>query len=505
MIILLFPNYLFSQKVTKIDLVSANTLEFDKRYGSDVKRLIGSVVLKHDNTYLYCDSAYLYSETNGVDAYGNVRITSNTVNIESAVLNYDGNTKTAQLHKDVVLNDGQMTLRTEYLTYNTRSNIGNYTTGGKITDPENTLTSKIGYYYANDKQFFFKNNVVLVNPQYTMNSDTLMYNTGTEISYFYGPTTIVSKENTIYCENGWYDSQKDIAQFNKNAYFENKEQKIKGDSLYYDRVKGFGKAFDNITITDSIQKIILQGDYAEYFEKLGKTMITHKALLIQKIDNDSLFLHADTLKAFFDTTGAGKTLYAYNHAKFFKSDLQGVGDSIIYAFKDSTIYMYTNPMLWTDKNQLSADTIYIFLQKNEVKQMNLYRSSFIISKDDSTRYNQIKGKNLIGHFQNNELKKIDVFGNGETIYYVRDDKNALIGVNKATADNLSIFVEENEVNSITFRSKPEATLYPEKDLSESDVKLKNFKWEENARPASKEDVLKEDEVAKEDIIIKGGE
>lgn len=491
MIILLFPNFIFSQKVTKIDLVSANSLEFDKRYGSDVRRLIGSVVLKHDDTYLYCDSAYLY-ESNSVDAYGSVRITSSSVNIKSAVLNYDGNTKTAQLHKDVILTDGQMTLHTEYLTYNTRSNIGNYSTGGKITTPENTLTSIIGYYYANDKQFFFKNNVVLVNPRYTMKSDTLMYNTGTEVSYFYGPTTIVSKENIIYCENGWYDSQKDVAQFNKHAYFENKEQKISGDSLYYDRLKGFGKAFDNITIKDSVQKIILKGDYAEYHEKIGKTMITRKALLIQEIDKDSMFLHADTLKAFFDTTGAGKTLYAYNHAKFFKSDLQGVGDSIVYAFKDSTIYMYTKPMLWTDKNQLSADTIYIFLQKNEIKQMNLYNSSFIVSKDDSIRFNQIKGKNLTGHFYNNELKKIDVFGNGETIYYVRDDKNALIGVNKAVAENLSIFIEENKVHAITFRSKPEATLYPEKDLSESDVKLKNFKWEENARPACKEDVLKED-------------
>ena len=491
---LLFPGFLFSQKVTKIDLVSANSLEFDKSRGRDVKMLIGNVVLKHDNTYLYCDSAYLYSETNSVDAFGNVRITSSSVNIKSALLNYDGDTKTAQLHKDVVLTDGQMKLNTEYLVYNTKSNIGNYSTGGKITDPENTLTSKIGYYYADDKQFFFKTNVVLINPQYTMKSDTLMYNTETKVSYFYGPTTIVSKENNIYCENGWYDSQKDIAQFNKHAYFQNKEQKISGDSLYYDRMKGFGKAFNNITIADTTQKITLKGDYAEYHEKLGKTMVTLKALLIQEIDNDSMFLHADTLKAFFDTTGAGKTLYAYNNAKFFKSDLQGLSDSIVYSFNDSTIHMFTKPILWTEKNQLSADTIFIFLQKNEVKQMNLYASSFIISKDDSIRYNQIKGKNLTGHFRKNELKKIDVYGNGETCYYVRDDKNALIGVNKAVADNLTIFVDENKVSSITFKSKPEATLYPEKDLSQSDVKLKDFKWEETARPSSKEDLLKEIEI-----------
>jgi lipopolysaccharide export system protein LptA len=489
LLFLMLPLFSFSQKTTKIDLVNANSLEFDKSIGEDVKRLIGNVILLHEGTYMYCDSAYLYSESNSLDAFGNVKITSSSVNITSDILLYDGNTKVAQLDRNVKMTDDKMVLTTDHLTYNTSTNIGNYTTGGKITDPENVLTSKIGYYYANDKQFFFKKDVVLVNPQYTMKSDTLMYNTETEISYFYGPTTIVSKENLIYCENGWYDTKNDIAQFNKNAYFSNKEQKLNGDSLFYDRKLGFGKAFNNITVTDTIQDITLKGNYAEYYDKEGKTMITKKALLIQNIDGDSLFLHADTLKAFFDTTGAGKTLYAYNHAKFFKSDMQGLSDSIIYSFKDSTIFMYTRPMLWSDVNQLSADTILIYLSNNKVKQINLYASSFIIIKDDSTRFNQVKGKDLVGHFIDNELRKINVYGNSETHYYIRDEKNKLVGVNKATSENLLIFVNDNEIKSITFLSKPEAILYPEKDLPVNETRLKGFKWEEAKRPATANDIF----------------
>jgi len=488
--ILLLPLSVYSQKTTKIDLVSANSLEFNKSIGEDVQRLIGSVIMKHDDTYLYCDSAYLHSGSNNVDAYGNVRINSTSVEITGQALNYDGDTKTAEMHKNVKMTDNQTTLTTEHLTYNTRSNIGSYFTGGKITDPKNVLTSTIGYYYADDKKFFFKNNVVLVNPSYTMKSDTLMYNTNTEVSYFYGPTTIVSKENTIYCENGWYDTKKDIAQFNKNAHLTNKEQRLSGDSLYYDRIIGFGKAFHNITVIDTVQNIILKGNYAEYKEKEGQTMITKQALLIQNENGDSLFLHADTLKAFFDSTGTGKTLFAYKHAKFFKSDLQGICDSIVYSFKDSTISMFVKPMLWTDKNQLSADTIFIRLSNNQVKQMFLYTSSFVISKDDSIRFNQVKGKTLIGYFSNNDLKRIDVNGNGETIYYIRDDKNELIGVNKAQSDNLIIHVNENKINTITFITKPVATLYPEKDLSANDTRLKDFIWEESKRPLCKEDVFK---------------
>jgi len=489
--LLLYPVISFSQKTTKIDLINANTLEYNKKLGENVKRLIGSVVLKHDSTILYCDSAYLNSESNSVDAFGHVRINSGTVIINGEVLNYDGNARNAVIHRNVTMtdNNNKTTLTTDLLNYNTRTDIGNYTTGGKIVDPENVLTSKIGYYYANKKEFFFKKNVVLINPKYTMHSDTLMYNTATEISYFYGPTTIVSKENFIYCENGWYNSKTDVSQFNKNAYLKNKDQKISGDSLYYERQTGYGKALNNITAVDTIQKVTIKGNYGEFWEKTGKTVVTRKALLIQAVEKDSLFLHADTLKAFTDSTGAGKRMYAYHHAKFFKSDMQGVADSIYYSFRDSVMYMYKRPMLWTDKNQLSGDTITLHLSHGEIKQLNIYSSSFIISKDDTNRFNQIKGRNIVGHFIANKLNKINVYGNGETIYYVRDDKTKLIGVNKAEAENLLIFVKENAIKTITFLSKPDAVLYPEKDLSTNDVRLKNFKWEEENRPCDRDDIF----------------
>ncbi len=478
-----------AQKGTKIDLINANTLEFDKKIGENVKRLIGNVIMQHNSTMLYCDSAYLYSEGNNVDAYGNVRINTGSVTIKGDVLQYEGNTKIAQLHKNVSMNDGTMTLTTDHLTFNLNSNIGNYSTGGKIVSPENTLTSVIGYYYANDKNFFFRKNVVLVNPQYTMNCDTLKYNTESDISYFIGPTTIVSKENKIYCENGWYDSKKDIAQFNKNAVYSNKEQTIQGDSLYYDRVKGLGKAFNNITITDSLQDINIQGNYALYKEKEGTTLMTDQAVLIQKIESDTLFLHADTLYAMFDSTRTGKLMYAYHKAKFFKNDLQGLADSLVYNFKDSVIFMFKNPVLWTDKNQLTADTISILMKNKKIDKMNLYSSSFVISQDDSIRFNQIKGKNLTGLFANNELTQILVNGNGETVYYVRDGEKLIIGVNIAHSDSLRIFVEKNEIQTITFITRPEATLFPEKDLSSKDTILKNFRWEKKKRPANKQDIF----------------
>ena len=233
----------------------------------------------------------------------------------------------------------------------------------------------------------------------------------------------------------------------------------------------------------------IKGNYAFYNEKKGNTLITDKALLMQRIDKDTLFLHADSLRAIFDSTRTGKLLYAYNKAKFFKNDLQGLGDSLVYSFKDSTILMYQNPVLWTDKNQLTGDTIEILMRNNQIYRLNLYSSAFVISQDDSLRFNQVKGKNLSGFFADNELRRIDVNGNGETVYYIRDSDQALIGVNIAKSDNLKIYVEKNEIQTITFISRPEATLYPEKDLSSKDTILKNFRWENDKRPYDRYDIF----------------
>lgn len=495
---------LYAQKTSKIELEGANSLEYDKDIGPNVKRLIGEVRFRQGNTTLTCDSAYLYTDVNCIDAYGNVHIVSGGNNIYGDTLKYNGDSKIAELLVNVKMEDKQMTLTTNHLIYNLNTDVGHYFEGGKIVDKKNTLTSRRGFYFSKKKEFFFKDTVVLVNKEYIMRSDTLMYNTQTDVSYFYGPTTIVSKENNIYCENGWYDTKKDISQFNKNAVFKNKEQTLKGDSLYYDRIKGIGKAFKNVNIKDSVQKVILTGEYALYFEKKGNTMITDNAVLTKIMDKDSLFLHADTLRAIFDSTKTNKTLFAFHKAKFFKKDLQGMSDSIVYIYKDSIINLYRSPILWTSGNQLTADTIKMILGNNEIKQINLYSSSFLVSRDDtagftiakdkkaivdSLKFNQVKGKNIVGHFVKNELKLINVYGNGETIYVVKESTGETIGLNKAESAEMKIVLADNKIQKITFISLPNAVLYPEKDLLPSEKLLKDFKWYSYLRPENKEEIF----------------
>ena len=481
-----------AQKNKKIEILNANTLEYDQSLGNNARKLIGDVAFKHEGAIMKCDSAYLYSESNSMDAFGNVHINQgDTINIYGDTLKYNGNSKNAELLGNIRFIDKDMTLITSHLNYDLKNSMGYYFGGGTITSlaNQNKLTSQQGYYYSKNKELFFKEKVVLINPEYEIYSDTLKYHTTTEISYFLGPTIIQSKDNLIYCENGWYDTQKDISQFKKNAYIITKEQKLQGDSLYYDRNNGIGKAFKNVQITDTIKDFIINGDYAIHYEKENNSIITGNTMLTMIMESDSLFLHADTLKATYDSTKTDRIIYAYHKTKFFKRDLQGMCDSLVYTFIDSTIRLYKDPVLWSEENQMIAEHIQVKTSDGKVQYLKLDRAAFIISQEDSTRFNQVKGKNMMATFLDNELYKVDVTGNGQTIYYLREDKGELFGVNKAESSDLTIYIKENAVDKISFINKPEATLYPIDKLPAEETILKDFVWKIEFRPLSKQDIF----------------
>ncbi len=508
----------------QIELLNALSMEFDKRIGDDARRVIGMVLFKHEDAYMHCDSAYLYSLDNSLKAFSNIHIqVGDTIDIHGDKLYYDGNTSIAELHGNVKMQDKNMVLTTDHLIYDLKANTANYYDGGRIIDHDNVLTSKWGFYYADTKHFFFKDDVKLVNPEYTMDSDTLKYNTLTEIAHFFGPTTIISEENIIFCKNGWDDTKNDIAQFSREAFINNNEHSITGDSLFYDRNKGYGRALMNVMVIDTVQDLIINGHFGEHFEKKGLSVVTQEAMLTIISEKDSLFLHADTLKYFLqDETGnhdsviAGKNdllhnkkelnekgymqesekenkeikkLLAYNRAKFYRTDLQGMSDSLVYNFSDSVIHMYHNPILWSEEHQLTAKKIEIETWNNTVNKAHLIDAAFIISEEDTAKFNQVKGRKITGHFNENQLYKVDVFGNSETIYYVRNDDGDLIGINKAISTNMTIFVDNNQVNHIIFFENPEADLFPPEDLAPEERLLRHFKWHINLRPKSKKDIF----------------
>jgi len=477
-----------SQKVTRIEILNSDSMEKDEKTVNAIK-YIGNVIFRHDEAIMYCDSAYFFTEENTVTAYHHIHIEQgDTLDLYGDFLTYDGNEKLAKIRENVKLIDKETVLTTDNLDFNLRTNIGYYIDGGIIRNGDNDLESGTGFYYSRLKLFHFRDSVVIHNPDYTIYADTLKYNTVTEIAYFLGPTEIISEDNYIYCENGWYDTKKDISQFNENAYFATEGQYLRGDSLYYERNTGLGKAFDNVELFDSAQNIILKGRYAIYIEDPEYALLTDSAQFIQISDEDTLYVHADTLESVLDTSGIYKILKAYYKVKIFRVDIQGKCDSLAYLESDSVFQLFGEPVLWSEENQLTADHIDLHLANEKLHYIDMLSSSFIVSQEDTVKYNQIKGKNMRGYFVNNKLVRIEVKGNGQTIYYAKD-RDDLIGINRAESSDLIIYLKEGKIDRINLILAPKATLYPPDGKEEFEKILKGFKWLDKYRPDSKEEIF----------------
>lgn len=482
-----------AQEQKKIEIVQAGSLEGIRRGEEEVRRLIGDVIFRQDDTYMYCDSALFYEAGNSIDAFGKVRIEGPRAKLSGDVLHYLGNERTANMTgKTVTLSDGKMTLSTTQLDYDLERDIGEYHQNGKVVDKENTLTSRKGYYYAAEKVVYFREAVTLQNPKFNLKSDTLKYNTVNEVSYFYGPTDIYSTGSDsgyIYCENGWYDTRSGKAWFSKNALIQSGENIMRGDSLLYDRNRQTGRAWGNVSVSDTLQGVIISGDYAWMDELSGQSFVTGKSMLTRVFDTDSLFLHADTLFAEQDSGGLNKTYFSYRHVRIFKPDLQGQCDSLVYTTADSSLNFYGQPVLWSVNNQLTAKHIRLQLSDNRPDRLFMTAESFMISREDSLRYNQVKGRDMIGYFADSKLYRLDVSGNGQSVYYIRNGKKQITGVNQADCSDMRILIKDNTITRISLLSSPDATLHPVKEVQPADMLLKDFAWHSKLQPLSKEAIF----------------
>lgn len=533
--LLFSPLLSYSQTETKsggkkIQIEHAGSLQFDKKLGNGAQRLIGDVRFRQDNTLMFCDSAYLYKD-NSLDAFGHIHIQQgDSIHLYGELLKYNGNTKKALITKNVVVNKGDMQLTTDELNYDVATSVGYYVTPARIVNKENTLTSNTGYFFAKSNDLTFKKNVVLTNPQFVINCDTMRYNTSSKITFFIGPTTIKSKDNLIYAEDGWYDTYNDQSRFSKNSYILTKEQKMYGDSLYYDRKKGIGKAIKNVQIIDTTQNLNIKGAYAIHYEFKDLSIVTGDALMTQIYEKDTLYLHADTLKAVgnskksrkapaaekniskdkpvppkrivkeikivgTDTTIIYETiktdtqqLFAYHKVKFYKNDLQGKCDSLYYNSVDSAMKMYGTPVLWSDENQLTSDSIKVTTGSKSIRSIELKGAAFIVSQEDSLRFNQIRGKMMKGYFQKNKLYLVNVEGNGQTLYFAKEKKE-IKAVNRADCSDLRVYLKNNKVDKITFITKPDATLFPLDQVDVKELKLKDFNWREKDRPNTPKEIF----------------
>jgi len=477
----------------RIQIIHSDNSSIDEVNLPGATILLGNIVIRHQGIKLNCKKAIHYKNANFIKAYGDVVLNQGDSIIQtSQYTEYDGNNQQALSWGNVVIKDPKMTLSTDTLNFDRSKQLLYYKYGATIKDSINILTSDIGNYYLENNKFQALSDVQLTNPDYVLESNHLDYYTDSGKAFLYGSSTITSDKNFIYCEKGFYDTKQNVSHFTKNARIEYDDKEIKADSLFYNRNLGFASATKNISIIDTLNNSVLKGHYAEFFEKQDSAFVIDRAVAISNTDKDSLFIHGDTILA----TGKPerRIIRAFHHVKFFKSDLSGKCDSIHSDQGIGLTQMFKNPILWSNKSQITGDTIKLLnnIETNQLDSLKVLQNAFIIDKD-SIGFNQIKGRNLYGKFEDSDLRFVNIVGNSEVIHFVRNEQGNLIGIEKTTCSEIHFVIKDGNIQSSKFINQPDGQTYPPSQLPENARKLRGFLWREIEKPRSKYDIFLTDE------------
>lgn len=477
----------------RVQLKKADQLLGGKKGEEKYQRLIGNVIFTQNKTTIFCDSAHFYKKRNSVEAFGHVHIVEgDSIDITGSRLEYDGNTKKAKIRKNVIFNKlATATLYTDNLDFSRQQNLAYYFNGGKLVDSINTLTSNRGYYKTNTNIASFKKNVIVVNPDYTMTADSLQYNSRTKIIYFVTETTVVNKDSSTFVyQGGNYNTSTKRTDI-KSGTGESEAYTIVGDKYDFDGIRNIGKVRGNVIMTSKKENLIIYGQASDHFKNSGYTKVYDNAY-VAKItdDNDTLFMSADTLVSIDSDDPGKKRLLAYHNVRIFKKNMQGKADSIEYRVSDSTIYFYKQPVLWSEGNQMTADSIRMLIEQNTISKIFLVANAFVISQDTLLNFNQIKGRRMTAELVNSKINKVIVMGNGESLYYILEDKDqSFMGMNKIICSNITIRFKDGKVNNLSFYVKPDGHFIPPHELKKEDRILKGFNWKGKEKPVKK-DVVK---------------
>ena len=495
--LLLLTQYSIAQS-KKIDVLSSQYSEVDEKKYPGATILLGKVKIAHEGATLECKQALLYKKENLFKAAGEVVIEQGDSIIQySEYAIYNGNTKKAVSWGNVEINDKEMTMKTDTLHFDRKAQVLFYQTGGTIKDKKNTLKSKRGTYYLEEKKFSAKSKVTVVNPDNFLESDHLDYYTNTSLAYLYGPSTITNlKDSTkVYSERGFYDTNTEISYFVKRAKLFLKDRTVEADSLYYDKRAGFASATNRIKIIDTIQNTVTKGNYAELFEEKDSLFITERAVAISEHDKDSMYVHGD--KILITGKPEERIVRIFNDVKIFKSDLRGKCDSIHTSQVTGLTRMFNRPVLWSGKSQITGDSIHLKSEKetNKLDSLFVLQNAFIIQKDSLSDddFNQIKGRDIFGKFEENELRIMLVKGNSESLYYNRnEDTQKLETITREIASDIEFTLENSEIIQTKYLKKPNGETFPPSEFPPSKRKFPGFVWRGDEQPLTVEDIFKDD-------------
>lgn len=482
----------------RVFLEHADRLWMDERIDSDYQVLTGNVQFRKGDMFMYCDSAHFYDGESSLEAFGNVRMEQgDTLFVYAAELTYDGPTELATFIGDasqrVRLINRDVELTTDMFYYDVANDLGYYNTSGQITDAENRLSSVYGQYSPNSKEAEFRINVVLNDlkeEQFRMTTEQLLYNTDTHIARIVSPTVIVTDSATVYSSNGWYDTENGKSElYDRSQVVTPQGNTLTGDTLFYDNIAHIGEAFGNMVITDSIRSSAIEGNYGIYFQNLDSAVVTGRARALEYSRPDTLYLHGDTIRGYMLHDDSTHIVTAYPRVRFWRTDIQGLCDSLSFMERDSIMYMHRHPIVWNGERQVFGNVIQVHFNDSTADWAHLPEFAFVAEHIDEEFYNQLSGKDLMAVFESGQLRRLDVSGNVEVIMLPQENDSTYNKLIKSESSFLQGWFKDQKLERLSMWPEVTGDVTPLYLIRKVNCYLAAFKWYESLRPKDKDDIF----------------
>ncbi len=528
-LLLFFPFFSFAQRTaikdtlkpgTTIIIIQADRYNFqDKDSTGKFISLAGNAKVQQEKTFFDADSIVLNQKENYLEAFGHVHINdADSVHTYADYLKYYGKDKKAFLKNNVRLTDGKGTLTTNDLDYDVGIKMGTYHNGGKIVNRQTTITSRDGYYYGDTRDVYFYNKVEMNSPDTKIFTDTMLYNINTEITNFVSPTTIFNGKRRVFTKEGFYDTKTKKAQFAKRSCIDDSTYTLCADDMAFEDSTGKAQFRGNAVYRskDSLSGFDLVANDIKTNSKTKTILATEKPILLLKQENDTTYISADTLFSArftqlqkvknvpmlrdtskgnyvvkFDKDSSNDRYFeAYNHVRIFNDSLQAIADSMFYSSTDSVLRLFNNPIAWAQDNQITGDTMYLFVKNRNPEKMVVFENAMAISKVNGNFFNQLRGNNITGYFKGEHIDVLKTKGSpAQNVYYAEDEQKKLVGVNQSAADVINIEFINNKPEKVIFINNLQGTMFPLNQVNHSDLQVKGFKWLIDLRPKSKFAIL----------------
>lgn len=486
----------------KVFLEHADELNLDQNEsGGEYQVLRGNVVFRKGDMFMYCDSAYFYDKTNSLDAFSHVRMEQgDTLFVYGDELNYDGPNEFATLYGlpgiPVKMINRDVKLETDIFYYDLELNYGFYDVGGVLTDKQNRLESMRGEYFPDTKDADFYDDVELRslregNDTLLMYTDVLHYNTSTYIATITAPTRIINKDGRILTTSGVYNTNTGVGDlYQRSTVFSNRGNTLTGDTLFYDRDAGFGEGFGNVVLTDSARESSLFGDYGFYDQLKDSAFVTGHALAKEyRGGKDTLYLHGDTINAFMVMPDSIKYTNAFRGVRFYRSDMQGLCDSLSSCSADSMVRMYYSPVVWSGDKQIFGNLIEVHMNDSTADKAYLPDFGFMAEHIAEDCFNQLSGNKMTAWFNDSVITRLYVEGNVMAIMFPMENDSTYNKYSQTESSFMDAYFNDGQIDTVKMWPETTGRVVPLYLAKRGSYFLPKFKWLETLRPTSPESVL----------------